>query len=289
MNLLLKLELKKAFLNPWFFFSFGIGFICAILSFIYNVSRYSVDSRFYHLYGMSQDKNPEVYAETVFSYWIGGDFFSLGSIVFFFIFPLLAVLAFGWSYREEKRVGYSKLLITKSSRKTYYLSKSIALFVSGGAIFVLPQMINLVMMMCVVPMRLPLVEGSFYYGIFNGFLAPLFYSHPLVYVFSYLLLDFIFAGLLANLTLVFSEFIKNQWIIVILPFIFLLAFEQFLRLMYRCKTFRDISTEFSPFSFLHAQGGGARGDAFIIGIWLLVLFISVIGYLIWIRKRDILE
>lgn len=287
--MLLKLELKKAFWNRWFFLSLGIGLICSVLSFIYNLSKYSVENRFYDVYGMSPYKNHEVYVLTAFSYWIGGDFYSLGSVVFYFIFPLLAVLAFGWSYREEKRVGYHKMLISKTSRRTYYLSKSIALFISGGTVFVLPQLINLVMTMCVIPMRLPLVEGSMYYGIFNGFLAPLFYSHPLVYVFGYLLLDFVFAGLLANLTLFIAEFIKNQWIIVVLPFIFLLAFEQFLRLLYRFEAFRNISAEFSPLTFLHAQGGGLRGDAFIIGVWLFVLFISWIVYFIWVRKRDILE
>ena len=154
-------------------------------------------------------KNPMISAYTVFSTWIGGDGYSLGASVYFFIFPLLISIPYGWSYCEEKKNGYIGAVVVKAGKTSYFLAKYIAVFLTGGLAMVIPLIFNFLLAMLFFPVATPQPIYSTIYGIYySSLMSDLFYTYPFLYVFFYLTLDFVYCGLLACICLAVSRWIR---------------------------------------------------------------------------------
>ena len=219
----LKLELKKAFKNKFFWISVVLGCLITLLSFEHMVNMYYEGMS--AISGNSTDiiYDPHIGINTVFNCWIGGEPFSLGSSIYFFVFPLLIALPYGWSYREERKCGYRRMMITKTGKKKYYCAKYVAVFLSGGVAMVLPLIFNFWMTLLVVPAILPDVTMNMFYGVFGGsFLAELYYTVPFLYVAIYLFIDFVYCGFLVCICMAVSGIVRQKWGVVLIPFLLLL-------------------------------------------------------------------
>ena len=219
----LKLELKKAFKNKFFWISVVLGCLITLLSFEHMVNMYYEGMS--AISGNSTDiiYDPHIGINTVFNCWIGGEPFSLGSSIYFFVFPLLIALPYGWSYSEERKCGYRRMMITKTGKKKYYCAKYVAVFLSGGVAMVLPLIFNFWMTLLVVPAILPDVTMNMFYGVFGGsFLAELYYTVPSLYVAIYLFIDFVYCGFLVCICMAVSGIVRQKWGVVLIPFLLLL-------------------------------------------------------------------
>lgn len=219
----LKLELKKAFKNKFFWISVVLGCLITLLSFEHMVNMYYEGMS--AISGNSTDiiYDPHIGINTVFNCWIGGEPFSLGSSIYFFVFPLLIALPYGWSYNEERKCGYRRMMITKTGKKKYYCAKYVAVFLSGGVAMVLPLIFNFWMTLLVVPAILPDVTMNMFYGVFGGsFLAELYYTVPFLYVAIYLFIDFVYCGFLVCICMAVSGIVRQKWGVVLIPFLLLL-------------------------------------------------------------------
>ena len=219
----LKLELKKAFKNKFFWISVVLGCLITLLSFEHMVNMYYEGMS--AISGNSTDiiYDPHIGINTVFNCWIGGEPFSLGSSIYFFVFPLLIALPYGWSYSEERKCGYRRMMITKTGKKKYYCAKYVAVFFSGGVAMVLPLIFNFWMTLLVVPAILPDVTMNMFYGVFGGsFLAELYYTVPFLYVAIYLFIDFVYCGFLVCICMAVSGIVRQKWGVVLIPFLLLL-------------------------------------------------------------------
>lgn len=219
----LKLELKKAFKNKFFWISVVLGCLITLLSFEHMVNMYYEGMS--AISGNSTDimYDPHIGINTVFNCWIGGEPFSLGSSIYFFVFPLLIALPYGWSYSEERKCGYRRMMIAKTGKKKYYCAKYVAVFLSGGVAMVLPLIFNFWMTLLVVPAILPDVTMNMFYGVFGGsFLAELYYTVPFLYVAIYLFIDFVYCGFLVCICMVVSGIVRQKWGVVLIPFLLLL-------------------------------------------------------------------
>ena len=219
----LKLELKKAFKNKFFWISVVLGCLITLLSFEHMVNMYYEGMS--AISGNSTDiiYDPHIGINTVFNCWIGGEPFSLGSSIYFFVFPLLIALPYGWSYSEERKCGYRRMMITKTGKKKYYCAKYVAVFLSGGVAMVLPLIFNFWMTLLVVPAILPDVTMNMFYGVFGGsFLAELYYTVPFLYVAIYLFIDFVYCGFLVCICMAVSGIVLQKWGVVLIPFLLLL-------------------------------------------------------------------
>ena len=219
----LKLELKKAFKNKFFWISVVLGCLITLLSFEHMVIMYYEGMS--AISGNSTDiiYDPHIGINTVFNCWIGGEPFSLGSSIYFFVFPLLIALPYGWSYSEERKCGYRRMMITKTGKKKYYCAKYVAVFLSGGVAMVLPLIFNFWMTLLVVPAILPDVTMNMFYGVFGGsFLAELYYTVPFLYVAIYLFIDFVYCGFLVCICMAVSGIVRQKWGVVLIPFLLLL-------------------------------------------------------------------
>lgn len=223
MCLVLKLELKKAFKNKFFWISVVLGCLITLLSFEHMVNMYYEGMS--AISGNSTDiiYDPHIGINTVFNCWIGGEPFSLGSSIYFFVFPLLIALPYGWSYSEERKCGYRRMMIAKTGKKKYYCAKYVAVFLSGGVAMVLPLIFNFWMTLLVVPAILPDVTMNMFYGVFGGsFLAELYYTVPFLYVAIYLFIDFVYCGFLVCICMAVSGIVRQKWGVVLIPFLLLL-------------------------------------------------------------------
>ena len=219
----LKLELKKAFKNKFFWISVVLGCLITLLSFEHMVNMYYEGMS--AISGNSTDiiYDPHIGINTVFNCWIGGEPFSLGSSIYFFVFPLLIALPYGWSYSEERKCGYRRMMITKTGKKKYYCAKYVAVFLSGGVAMVLPLIFNFWMTLLVVPAILPDVTMNMFYGVCGGsFLAELYYTVPFLYVAIYLFIDFVYCGFLVCICMAVSGIVRQKWGVVLIPFLLLL-------------------------------------------------------------------
>ena len=198
------MELKKAFWNKRFLFSLSVALFLSLLSGFLQVRGYIIRTRFLNTpaYQNVADwgKDYHLSAETMADFWIGMDFSTWCATAFFFLLPLLAVLPYGSSLHREYKSGYLNLITPQISQKRYFAAKFLASFLSGGAVIVLPMIVNVIFVACTVPMRLPSVLEVIYNGVYGfGLWAEVFYTYPVLYILLYLLLDFLFAGAIATI------------------------------------------------------------------------------------------
>ncbi|HBM79807.1 MAG TPA: hypothetical protein DD426_03060 [Clostridiaceae bacterium] len=244
-----KLEIKKSVMNKFFLIAVIIGFGITVFSALYNIDRYYYDletvSRIERNTGAVY--NPTSAGLTIFNCWIGGEGYTLGSSAFFFIFPILVAIPYGWSYCEEKKSGYVRNMAIRSGKAAYYGAKYAAVFLSGGLAMVIPLILNLLLVAAFVPAVTPDPSYCEYYGIWaSSLMSMLLYSKPLLYVLIYLIIDFIFCGLISCFSLVVTAFVKNKVVAVLFPFFIMLGLD------YSQKLFpSSTDPSISPMKFLH--------------------------------------
>jgi hypothetical protein len=271
----IKLECKKAICNKFFLLIIVVGFIITLFDFFHMVQEYyrGLDA----LAKMNAEQgvlyNPLTAMSSLFNSWIGMSDLSAGSVQYFFLFPLLVAIPFGWSYCAERRSGYIKNIVVRTGRTNYHLSKYIATFLSGGLAMAIPLLANFLLTAMFVPAVLPDVSCVTAYGILSSSMfSMLFYAHPFIYVFTYLAVDFVFCGLIACLCFAVSAFVKNRIVVVLLPFFILLGFHYF------CYSFvytssAIIYTELSPMYFLRPVTAAYPANGYVVAVEGAVLFL----------------
>ena len=117
-------------------------------------------------------------------------------------------------------------MLPQCGRKPYFLAKTLAVFLTGAVVVVLPLLMNFLAVSAFVPATAPQVNYSFYnYVLFGDLWADLFFDQPLLYVLLYILLDGLFGGLLALFAFALSFLIPNRVVILVLPLLLLLGLD----------------------------------------------------------------
>lgn len=270
----LYLECRKAIRNRLFVIAIAVGCIVTLCSLIPQVKSYyrgiQVVNGFSEVF---QHRNPHAAMNTLYNHWVGGETHTLGSSVYFFIFPLLVAIPYGWSFCNEHRIGYTRCMVLKTGKFPYYFAKYCAVFLSGGLTMVIPLVFNFLLTAMFVPAVCPDPSYLIWYAV-NGasLMSELYYTYPAVYVLLYLAIDFLFCGLIACLSYSISTIYKNRVVVVLLPFFLLLGLNfADVSIVYTSNLIRY--TEFSPIYFLHPAA--ARYDAGwnVILIEALILFV----------------
>ena len=139
----LYLECRKAIRNRLFVIAIAVGCIVTLCSLIPQVKSYyrgiQVVNGFSEVF---QHRNPHAAMNTLYNHWVGGETHTLGSSVYFFIFPLLVAIPYGWSFCNEHRIGYTRCMVLKTGKFPYYFAKYCAVFLSGGLTMVIPLVFN---------------------------------------------------------------------------------------------------------------------------------------------------
>ena len=214
---------------------------------------------------------------SLYSTWMGNELFPIQSYIFYLILPLLAVLPFGRSFFEDIKSGYIINVCTRVEKKIYFKAKYLAVFLSGGVAVAAPLLLNLVLSSMFMPAFIP-DNGTV------GTISPttmayeVFFTHPLVYVLMFIVIDFIFAGVMATLALSYTYFTEHRFGVMIVPFVFYFF-------IYSLTNLID-KTDYSPFFMLN---GGANNNYLPLYTLYFILFFAL-SYVIFMwkgKKQDV--
>ena len=229
-------------------------------------------------YELSANAIDDLYVPiSLFSTWMGNELFPIQSYIFYLILPLLAVLPFGSSFFEDIKSGYIINVCTRVEKKIYFKAKYLAVFLSGGVAVVAPLLLNLVLSSMFMPAFIP-DNGTV------GTISPttmayeVFFTHPLVYVLMFIVIDFIFAGVMATLALSYTYFTEHRFGVMIVPFVFYFF-------IYSLTNLID-KTDYSLFFMLN---GGANNNYLPVYILYFLLFFAL-SYVIFMwkgKKQDV--
>ena len=271
-------ELKKSCKNKYFITVLIIAIIISVLSAAYMVETYfqtlAVEKNLYR--NSDVLRNPDLQMETLYNNWIGGEYTSLMSSLFFFLSPLFATFSYGWSYCVERKSGYIKNVLTRMKKSNYFFIKYISVFNAGGMVVLIPMIINIM----IVSMFVPAIKPDLYYLMYYGIAAPhiwsvIYFSHPLLYVILYLILDYIFAGLIATTSLVVTFWCDNKFIVMLAPFFCLIGINY---IEYNIIPENVIDFEISPIQLMRPVDAGTYYSMGIpIVIECIILFIVTFG------------
>ncbi len=247
----MKFEIKKAITNKVFITICVLGLLISVLHCFQVLIPYN---NFF----MEREKiinaseiqyNPLAETTSAFTMWIGFDRTNLIAKIFFVLLPILSISSYCWSHCSDIKNGCAEKTISQIGTYKYNLNKYISIFVSSGLSIAIPLIINFMIIILFVPAIKPDSVYDIYYGIFsNNFMADTFYNFPVVYVLSFVLVNFAFCGLFGCVAYTFSVLLKNRIISISTPIVILLIVEVINRQIIRNNpTFKII---FSPLSFL---------------------------------------
>ena len=227
-------------------------------------------------YELSANAIDDLYVPiSLFSTWMGNELFPIQSYIFYLILPLLAVLPFGSSFFEDIKSGYIINVCTRVEKKIYFKAKYLAVFLSGGVAVVAPLLLNLVLSSMFMPAFIP-DNGTV------GTISPttmayeVFFTHPLVYVLMFIVIDFLFAGVIATLALSYTYFTEHRFGVMIVPFVFYFF-------IYSLTNLID-KTDYSLFFMLN---GGANNNYLpVYTLYLLLFFILSYVIFMWKGKKQ---
>ena len=227
-------------------------------------------------YELSANAIDDLYVPiSLFSTWMGNELFPIQSYIFYLILPLLAVLPFGSSFFEDIKSGYIINVCTRVEKKIYFKAKYLAVFLSGGVAVVAPLLLNLVLSSMFMPAFIP-DNGTV------GTISPttmayeVFFTHPLVYVLMFIVIDFLFAGVIATLALSYTYFTEHRFGVMIVPFVFYFF-------IYSLTNLID-KTDYSLFFMLN---GGANNNYLpVYTLYFLLFFILSYVIFMWKGKKQ---
>lgn len=210
MKQLLKIEFRRAIVNPFMGISILIGLGIAISHVVLNIMPL-YDSIYTYEYPI-----------TVFEKWMGGENSTIQPVLIYLLTLILTALPYVGTIKQDMKSGYVKNVFTRSNKKKYFLVKYIVTFLTSGILSILPFVVNFMLTAMILPATIPQASTAFYpifaYNLFGG----LFYSHPYVYLGIYLLIDLVFFGLLTTVGLMAAFWSENIFVVMLSPFIFYL-------------------------------------------------------------------
>lgn len=205
---------------------------------------------------------------------------------FYFVFiPILAILPFGLQYYDEKNSKYKEYLISKGSRKAYYLSKFIISFVSGFITIFIFLIVNYIIVHIIYPNNF-ILGGTFLEPDSGAFLEKIFYSNINLYEFIYIVINSLIGGILSILSLSLSMMFnyKNGFLVIAVPFIIYIVQSVVLFFFNPHYDINQIIQPATRYGFTNPITSNH-----IITILLIWFILSVILFVIGYKKeRDIL-
>ena len=210
MKQMLKIEMERAFRGAAFKVALAIGMIICVLQFVIQVLP-AADNPLEYYVPMSL-----AIPVNVHYIWIGG-WYNMYYTLYIRLIPLLAVIPYAVTFYTDNKKGIVRNYYVRTKKINYLLAKLIAVFLTGGFVATIPLLLNLIATSAVLPSIIG-INGTISCNA-NGMWSYIWYSHPYVYYFMYLILQYICAGLLATISLVISQWVNNGFIVLLFPIV----------------------------------------------------------------------
>ena len=206
---MVRIELHRALHGAGMKFVLAVGFVLALEHFIFRVLP--------EMKQMLVGHHPDLAFAGIRSFqsvWMGK--ICAENNIYKVIVPLLAVIPYAGSFYTDRKRGIVKNICTRVEKKEYMAAKSTAVFISAGIAAVFPFIVSMLLTSTVMPVFnyvwtiAPLNEGLF---------AKLSLHYPILNYFCMMAIMFVFAGLIAGLTLSLSLYADNLFVVLSFPFL----------------------------------------------------------------------
>lgn len=271
----IKNEIYKMFRNKYLWISAIAMFALMMGELFFSYSVYCDSRKMVEKYNIVNN-----YPFVLSRYWIGGDLASVYNKLFYYLIPIIAVLPFSITYYTEMRSGYAKNICTRIKKKHYICAKAVVSFVSGGMVCAMALLFNL-WTSALYSVDYPQSPILLISPIGNRSLfSEIFYNKPMLYIFIYIGMNFLFGGIFALISMSVVCLCSNIFIYVTFPF--LLNISLYYMLLY------DSAIKYVPIAFLNPLQMlvDADGKSILISFCVLLVY-SIIALHIHVRK-DIL-
>lgn len=213
------LELKRAIFNKRMLIVllFGVALVL-----YYNITNFMGEMEYYK-YFVQENLTDGADLTSLYGRWFGMNT-DIETIVFFYLFPLIAVYPAGMIYFDDRKNGYLKNLYTQCSKVKCLFGKYFATFISGGVAVSTPLVFSFMLSALYCPARIP-------DSIINTTIKDcnlwvnLYFQHPLIYVIAYILLDFVFGGLFACFAMSLSNVLSHKFTVFMASFVFVVVLD----------------------------------------------------------------
>lgn len=196
-------ELKRAFESAGTKISILIGSVIVLTDLV----------MFYLEYGSANNRR-------LIQAWIGTDYQFAYNGLFYILLPVLACLPYAGSYFQDIHTGYDKNICIRISRKQYLFSKCLAVYVSAFVCTTVPLLLNLFLAAGIYPNALPLRLDFLCVSASDIQRFPVLCSlYPVVYCLVFILIDGLFAGALALVSIAVTKYCRSQFTTIITPFV----------------------------------------------------------------------
>lgn len=268
---IIKMEMWKIFHGRMFWITLSVAMAIVLCDVFQNYYLVVTD------FNSRAFKHSGYEGYSLFVRWIGINSDTLGEAVFLFVFPLLAVLPYGWSHLSEMKSGYTNNILCRTSRRNYIISKYIAVFMSGGLVIAIPMFFNLMGNAMVCPACIPTCT-SMLTSVWQGaFLPMLYYTHPWIYSLIWIAVDFLWGGAISCISLALGFFIKKNVLLLLTPFAVFVAFDFCISLF--SGTTKKMKLELSPLHLLHETTYNLNPAWLVFGmIFLLIILTAIITF-----------
>lgn len=204
---MIKIELRKVFNNRLLWISIIIG---AISGFIGLFSYYSSIS-----YSIINHNYARISAYEAWLFCL-----SLGSGSIYRLLVPLLLIPYMDSYFNERKSGYSNMILTRISHRKYFFSKLLAGILSAN--FIIVSILSLWLIVCFIlfPGNIPNTETSFRPG---DFMRGIYQVYPNIYIIYIYIINILFSIIFYMIGFSISSFAKKKYTVLILPFIIYLV------------------------------------------------------------------
>lgn len=152
----------------------------------------------------------------------------------------------------------------------YLKAKYAAAFLCGGVVAIAPLCINFLLMLMIYPALLPEISSCVYSIYATVMWYQLFYTHPFLYVGGFLVINFVFGGLISGLGLAFGLLADYRYIVISMP----LLIHIFLYALGNLTGHASISSVF----YLLPGSGMASGRVILVELLSLFVFETAVFF-----------
>lgn len=266
-NRMYQIECRRAFHSKGFWIALAIGCLMTLL----DSYDHFQNVRMGLAYEAAHPRNWYNFSSAYNQWFATSDVWTY--LVYYLIFPILAVLPYGVSYFQDRKSGYLKNVFQRVDKKSYFYAKYWAVFLSGGFVVTFPLLLNFFLVTLYMPLRPVDVLSGISAGPGTAFVR-LCYSNSFLYTMVYaFILPFLTGGLFATLSLVMARMVDYYFTVLLTPFVFSI-------LLYNLALPLGL-VGITPFTFLREQ---MNYNPLVTFFFLFVLFL--VGWFGFVRKGE---
>jgi len=279
-------ELHKALHNKMLLIAIMIGSMCCVLDMAENARKIQeFDEAVQRMADLGLRFNTGHEGYSLFYLWMGIGRFTRGANLFCTIWPVLAAMAYGWSYSSERRTGVTAQIMARCGKRSYFVSKYIAVFVSGGLAVAVPLLLGLLgnALVC------PYAEISPVFGVISDrdFLSELFYYNHWLYGICWCGMVFLQGGVAACLCFVAGHMLRYMVMVILVPFALYLAWDAVVS-TFGSTLFKDVNLPLSVYRLTTVMPGFSIPTWYLFAVLGFLTAISFAAGYWWVVKRDVL-